>query len=190
VEISDFNSKNQCGYYVSELFMASSGDSMARIGTDRMKCLNCGAALEVTVGDHHYAANDGLNVVLRGVKKTRCTGCGEEGIAIPRINQLNEALAKALAKKPQRLEPGEIRFLRKYLGWSGKIFARRLGVTPETVSRWENGARKMGPTAEKLLRLSAIELSPADEYPVPELEKKRAADPIRMRLDKEWSVVA
>jgi putative zinc finger/helix-turn-helix YgiT family protein len=146
--------------------------------------------LEVTVGEHHYAANDGPNVVLRGVKKTKCPGCGEEGISIPRISQLNEALAKALAKKPQRLQPSEIRFLRKYLGWSGKIFDKRLGVTPETVSRWENGARKMGPTAEKLLRLSAIELSPADEYPVPELEKRRRAEPIKMQLEKEWSVVA
>ena len=170
--------------------MACSGDSMARIGIDRMKCLNCNAVLEVTIVEHHYAADDGLNVVLNGVKKTRCSECGEEGIVIPRINHLNEVLAKTLARKSQRLEPGEIRFLRKYLGWSGKIFARRLGVTPETISRWENGARQMGPIAEKLLRLSAIELSPADEYPVPELEKKRRTDPIKMQLDKKWSVVA
>jgi len=170
--------------------MAGRGNSMARIEKDRMKCMKCGAALEVTVGEHHYAANDGMNVVLRGVKKTRCSGCGEEGIVIPKINQLNEVLSKALARKSQRLEPGEIRFLRKYLGWSGKIFAKRLGVTPETISRWENGARQMGPTAEKLLRLSAIKLSPADEFPVPEFEKKMTDEPIRMELDKKWSVVA
>ena len=170
--------------------MDSRGDSMANIETDRIKCLNCGEALEVTIGDHHYAANDGLNVILRGVKKLRCSGCGEESVAIPKINQLNEVLAKAMAIKSQRLEPGEIRFLRKFLGWSGKIFAQRLGVTPETVSRWENGAQQMGPTSEKLLRLSAIALSPADDYPIPELEKKITDEPIRVRLGKKWNVVA
>jgi DNA-binding transcriptional regulator YiaG len=65
---------------------------------------------------------------------------------------LNEVLAKAIAKKPHRLTPGEIRFLRKYLGWSGKDFAQFMGVTPETVSRWENGAGRIGETAERFLR--------------------------------------
>jgi len=32
--------------------------------------------------------------------------------------------------------------------------------------------------------------TPEDEYPVPELEKKMSAEPIKMQLDKEWSVVA
>jgi len=76
--------------------------------------------------------------------------------------------------------------------WPTHHLQKRLSEsnTPETVSRWENGARQMGPTAEKLLRLSAIKLSQADEYPVPELEKKMRAEPIRMQLDKEWSVLA
>jgi len=103
---------------------------------------------------------------------------------------LNEVLAKAIEQKTQRLEPGEIRFLRKHLGWSGKDFAKRLGVTPESVSRWENGARQMRPTAEKLLRLSAIELSPVDEYPVPEFIESKERKQIQARLDEEWSVVA
>ena len=155
-----------------------------------MKCLNCGAELTVSVGDYRYAAGDGLRVVLKNVKKTQCPECGEDGVVIPKVSQLNEALAEAIAKKPERLGPGEIRFLRKYLGWSGRDFAIRMGVTPETVSRWENGARQMGQTAEKLLRFSAIELSPVDEYPVPELRKSRRTKPIRLELHNEWAVVA
>ena len=170
--------------------MAGCGNSLARVGAMKMKCLICGATLEVAKDDYRYAATDGLNVILKGIRKTKCPECGEEGVAIPKINQLNEALAKAIAQKSQRLKPGEIRFLRKYLGWSGKDFANRLGVTPETVSRWENGARQMGPTAEKLLRLSAIELSPVDEYPVPEFVESKERKQIQARLDEEWSVVA
>jgi putative zinc finger/helix-turn-helix YgiT family protein len=155
-----------------------------------MKCHNCGAEARITTGDHRYAAGDGLYVLLKGVKKTKCDVCGEEGVVIPKINQLNEALAKAIAKRPERIEPGEIRFLRKYLGWSGKDFAKRMEVTPETVSRWETGTRQMGATAEKLLRFSAIELGPVEEYPIPELNNGKKARSLELVLDKEWRVVA
>jgi len=145
-----------------------------------MKCLHCSSHLKVKEGEYHYAVNDGLNVVLTSVTYTSCPGCGEEGVVIPRISQLNEALAKAIA----------IRFLRKYLGWSGKDFADRMGVTPETISRWEHGARPMGSTAEILLRLLVIELSPVDECPVPELVERKRTRPIKLELGKDWSVVA
>ncbi|MFC1529569.1 type II TA system antitoxin MqsA family protein [Gemmatimonadota bacterium] len=128
-------------------------------------------------------------MLLKGVKITNCPGCGESGVAIPKINQLHEVLAEAIARTSQRLEPAEIKFLRKYLGWSGLEFASRMGVTPETVSRWEHGARPMGSTADILLRLSAITLSPVDEYPVPEFVEFKRSKPLRLQLGKEWSVV-
>ena len=162
---------------------------MANRGTNEMKCVNCNSTMKVQEGDHRYAENDGLNVLLKDIKITSCPGCGEGGVAIPKVNQLNEALAKAFARKSQRLEPAEIKFLRKYFGWSGQEFASRMGVTPETVSRWEHGARPMGSTAEILLRFSAIELSPVDEYPVPEFSELKMTKPLRLQLGKEWSVV-
>ena len=155
-----------------------------------MKCMYCGNTLEVTKEVHRYAENDGLDVLLEGVSITSCPECGEQGVVIPRISQLNEALARAIAQRPQKLEPAEIRFLRKYLGWSGKDFAHRMGVTPETISRWENGARPMGSTAEILLRLLAIELRPVDEYPVPDLVERKRTKPMMMQLGKDWVVVA
>lgn len=45
------------------------------------------------------------------------------------------AVVQHIARSPERLGPAEIRFLRKYVGYSGKDFARFVGVTPETVSR-------------------------------------------------------
>jgi transcriptional regulator with XRE-family HTH domain len=43
-----------------------------------------------------------------------------------------------------------------------------MGVTPETVSRWESAenAKPMGGTAERLLRLAVAHGQPIDEYPI------------------------
>jgi transcriptional regulator with XRE-family HTH domain len=53
-------------------------------------------------------------------------------------------------------------------GWSGVDFAKHMGVTPETVSRWESAEhlKPMGGTAERLLRLAVAYGQPIDEYPI------------------------
>jgi len=72
----------------------------------------------------------------------------------------------AVAEKVERLVPEEIRFLRKHLGWSGVDFAAHSGVKPETVSRWENGAKRMRLPLERFLRLCALALEPIDDYSI------------------------
>lgn len=57
-------------------------------------------------------------------------------------------MAYAIIVKKERLSAKVARFLRKYLGWSGKDFAEHMGATPETVSRWENDKEFMGPEAD------------------------------------------
>lgn len=59
--------------------------------------------------------------------------------------------------------------LRKYLGYSGEDFAATMGVTPATVSRWENDREPMGSTAERLLRLMSVRDLPIEEYPTDRL---------------------
>jgi putative transcriptional regulator len=73
--------------------------------------------------------------------------------------------------RPHRLAPQEIRFLRKWLGWSGQDFAKHFGVTPTTVSRWESvkDSEPMSATADRLLRMSVAHGQPADAYPVSHL---------------------
>ena len=113
-------------------------------------------------------------MVLVDVKIRTCAECGFGSVAIPKLARLHEALAVSLSKATHQLSPGEIRFLRKYLGWSGQDFARHFGVSPETVSRWENGKKPMGATAERLLRMSALTLDPVQEYPLPDSITKRS----------------
>ena len=82
-----------------------------------------------------------------------------------------------------------MRFLRKYLGFSGVDFAGLLDVTPETVSRWENGKKQMSPVAERALRLMVFVRAPLAEYPLEKLAgvAQGEAIPLRMKLRESRS---
>lgn len=148
-----------------------------------MKCLNCGGALTSRRANVSYAASGLPHVQLVGVTVRRCQECGESEIAIPHIEKLHRVLADAVIRKPTQLTAGEVRFLRKFLGWSGQDFARNMGVSPETVSRWENGREKMSPTADRLLRLMVVTKQPIDHYGADELAAiRKKASPLRLRL--------
>jgi len=114
---------------------------------------------------------------LRNVEVSRCPQCGEEEIAIPRIEALHKAIAQALITKPFRLDAAEIRYLRKYLGWSGADFADHMGTTRETVSRWENGTVQIGPQADRLLRLMVVKEAPVSDYSLETLKAISAEKP-------------
>ncbi len=45
------------------------------------------------------------------------------------------------------------------LEFTGVQMARAVGVTPETVSRWENNQQPVGPVAERLMRMMALHAS-------------------------------
>jgi len=94
------------------------------------------------------------------VEVDRCPKCGAVEIVIPRIEELHRALALAILRKRGRLAAPEVRFLRKYLGWSGADFAKHMGVDAATVSRWENEEQPMGPVADRLLRLMVVTREP------------------------------
>jgi DNA-binding transcriptional regulator YiaG len=110
-------------------------------------------------------------VTLLGVNVNVCAQCGEREIEIRNMEGLLRALALAIVRHPWRPTGEEIRYLRKYLGHSGVDFARRMGVDPSTVSRWEAGTVDMGAQAQRALRLMVVHGRPAEEYPLEELEK-------------------
>ena len=74
--------------------------------------------------------------------------------------------------------------MRKYLGWSGADFAKHMGVTPESVSRWENEREQMGAVADRLLRLMVATKAPVSEYPLDALaDLEDEAAPLRLRVE-------
>ncbi len=116
--------------------------------------------------DFPYPTSGLPGVVLVGLRVDRCGSCGEYEVEIPGVEALHRALAHAVVKQDSPLTPGEIRFLRKHLAWTGVEMATTFGVTKETVSRWENGRERMSPTADRLLRAAVLLLEPADGWSI------------------------
>jgi putative zinc finger/helix-turn-helix YgiT family protein len=138
-----------------------------------MKCIQCEGAMTSQRESYDYGMC-GLPVILDGVTVYRCSRCGAHELALPRIEELHRVIARDVIRKPTRLSPLEIRFLRKWLGHSGEDLAELMGVTPEQVSRWENGKRDMGAPADRLLRLLVATTEPRDDYSTEHWRELRA----------------
>jgi putative zinc finger/helix-turn-helix YgiT family protein len=149
-----------------------------------------------TARENYLYRESGLaNITLVGIEVSRCPHCGEHEAVIPKIEQLHRVIAAAVSRKVPRLTADEIRFLRKYLGWSGGDFAAHMGVTPETASRWETGSAIMSASAERLLRLAALTREPASDYSLELLKDvaraKPAAGHLKVRVARgAWSTEA
>lgn len=123
--------------------------------------------IEDKVNLFSYASSGLSKVYLKGVRIHKCSNkeCGEEEVIIPNIEELHELLAENVARQNNVLQPEEIRFLRTHLGFSGIDFAKVMGVSPETVSRWEKGTVNMKEASERLLRVLVLsKLGPFREY--------------------------
>jgi putative zinc finger/helix-turn-helix YgiT family protein len=129
-----------------------------------MKCIQCGSAMTTRKENVPYTALPGT--VLVGVEVSRCANCGESEITIPAIDELNRSLAAAVIRKPSRLNGGEIRFLRSYLGYSGADFAKLIRSSPATVSRWEGDAQPIGHHSDMLLRAFVMLDKKVESYPI------------------------
>ena len=79
-------------------------------------------------------------------------GNGHQEVEIPNAEQLHRLLVNLLIRKRSVLTGSEIRFLRKELAMSGKLFARQLGMTAEHLSRLETGRRETTSTTDLLVR--------------------------------------
>jgi putative zinc finger/helix-turn-helix YgiT family protein len=134
------------------------------MGDVMSKCHQCGKAdLVAGRGTVEYRQS-GLPypVLLASVPVRRCPACGEEAITVPDPEGLHRALALHVVRARRPLHPKEVRFLRKYLDWNAGRLSAVVGVDPKTVSRWENGRQKVGPVAERLLRLLVLQRLEAD----------------------------
>jgi putative zinc finger/helix-turn-helix YgiT family protein len=149
------------------------------------KCRNCGKAEMSSTTETYLYSESGLsNVVLVGVEVRRCPACAYRELVLPRVTELHRTIAYALIRKPSRFSGSEVRYLRKYLGWSGVDFARHVGVDPSTVSNWENDKDPIGATSDRLLRLMVAHRSPVEDYSLDELTKIESEQtaPMEVRL--------
>jgi DNA-binding transcriptional regulator YiaG len=74
-------------------------------------------------------------------------------VSINNIDGLHKAIGKFLITSKKELNGEDIRFLRHELLMSQKTLAHLLGVTEQSVLRWENGKTTIPKPSETLLRL-------------------------------------
>lgn len=149
-----------------------------------MNCMECGGQMKVERGTHKYVECGLDTITLVNVEIRTCAQCGEREVVIPKMPELHRLIARLVADKDGPLAPKEIRFLRKYLGLSGADFAKRIQVSPETLSRWENGKADMGRPYEGLLRLMVFNQVPVTHYPTEKLQRieEGKRSPLRVRI--------
>lgn len=86
------------------------------------------------------------------------------GVAIHDAWNLHKAIGEHLIRHRKALSPREIKFLRKEMELTQEALAKCLGVTGQTVARYEKGETEITGPAEKLLRLVyAFHLLPENE---------------------------
>jgi putative zinc finger/helix-turn-helix YgiT family protein len=101
-----------------------------------------------------YTANikhDGVvhEVHMPGLEVPRCQTCGEIVVTSAVDDRINDALrAQLRLLTPEHMRKGIDR-----LGLKQRELAERLGVAPETISRWLNGALIQSRAMDNLLRL-------------------------------------
>ncbi|MBG6211718.1 transcriptional regulator with XRE-family HTH domain [Labrenzia sp. EL_126] len=75
---------------------------------------------------------------------------------IPDLDGLIRAVTTSRIAHPYKLSGPEIKFVRKAIGLKQKELATKIELTPEHLSRCENGALPISPSAEKLFRIFAF----------------------------------
>ncbi len=159
-----------------------------------MKCVECGGPMKKgTEARYHYRECGLDNVYLCNITLHKCQNCGAVDLEIPAQLGLHAQLARILANQARPLTAKEFRFLRKHTGLSGKDFATHIGVTAETVSRWENGKENISGPADTVIRHIALLCTAPDDYSVVDLKKilenRKLYQELVLRFQrKEWEV--
>ncbi len=78
-------------------------------------------------------------------------------VRIEDADGLHNALARAIVTAKKPLTPAELRYVRKLLGLSQAAVARLLGITDQTVARWEKAETAVDSAAERLVRFVVLE---------------------------------
>lgn len=133
--------------------------------SDIMLCPICKDALVSTTEPLKYPLGQ-AKIVLRDLDRSMCRSCDFEEFDTPPLVELDREIATLLAMKPERLGPEEVRVVRRHIGRAlasddseptAAKTAAMLRVTPQSLSRWENGKAAMGELPEMMLRLLALD---------------------------------
>lgn len=122
--------------------------------TRTIHCDLCGGTMTGQKGEHRYTESGLTNVTLKDIMVYRCTKCSAVMPEIPQAGVLHHMIAVKLISKKTQLAGEEIRFLRKFCGYSATVFAEILGSSPSVISRFEK--RGCGKENDRTIRLLVI----------------------------------
>ncbi len=120
-----------------------------------MRCVTCGHGAMNQAAVDETVQVGGLRFTAR-VPGRVCPVCGESYLSSDTLRSLERSVAEALARSGAGT-PEAFRYMRKAIGLKAVEVAELFGVTPETVSRWENGERQPEPRAVKLIGALVVE---------------------------------
>lgn len=118
-----------------------------------MKCYSCDSEMRSERRTYHYTECGLDNVYLANVRVFVCDKCNEEELSLPCVPELHKLLAKSIVSQKQPLDGSEVRFLRKNAGLSAIRLSKIIGVSPESISRWENEKIKIKSSNDRLIRM-------------------------------------
>lgn len=139
------------------------------------------------MAEFHYTECGLDNVYLVNGFELINTPNGEE-VCIKDIQDLHKAIAKAiLSERSNVLSNREIRFVRHLLDLSQTSLAKILGVTYQTVARWEKGECPISKTADFLLRVySDSYLNPQENRAIYEkINELSDIDSLKMEIENK-----
>jgi DNA-binding transcriptional regulator YiaG len=105
-----------------------------------MKCVSCEDDGPMVATSEAHEVRIGDRVIQGVVPGIKCPKCGEIYVEGASIERLQLEVADAVIRAGL-VDGATFRYLRHALGLQAKDLAPLLGTTPETLSRWENGAR-------------------------------------------------
>jgi putative zinc finger/helix-turn-helix YgiT family protein len=139
---------------------------------NKKMCPNCGSEdVLISRGEHKFTESGLDNIILKNVEIKKCNNCGEKVVSIPKPNQLLKIIGEQIILNPNRLSPSEIKFLRKNIYLKIKEFAKIMGVTRATVSRWENEHSAPSGPEDRLIRLVYAQYANVDKSTKTHLEE-------------------
>lgn len=104
---------------------------------------------------YHYTESGLQNIWLANGYRQRATSNGVLATAIHDVDQLHDAIGRALSQRP-RLTGAGLRFLRSELGLSQRRLGEMVGASEESVSLWERTG-KIPKSADRIVRAVYLE---------------------------------
>jgi len=143
----------------------------------------------------HYRACGLDNVYLRSGYEQKIVG-GETYTAVQDADELHTAIAEHLVLRRKLLRGQEVRFLRKFLGWTQADAGDALGVSDQSVARYEKDQVALEGSTDRLFRLYVLGKLTGVLDPFKVLEEIRQSDNVSSddlvleRADDHWKVAA